>query len=202
MYYDLNGVPDGARFTDLIPANRDPTAPANATPTAAALPAEFLRPYRGLSEHPRARQLRRGRLSGAPGAGEPPLHPRRAVRRRATRCSARAAPPTRIPATCRIAFNRPYDFFYSELTQSNRQQPDHQLLVGPAGAPHRSRCACSLDGWQVSGESDFVSGDWAQRLDDDDRCVRLHRRRSGQRRVPRGHGIDHLAVPRIWCGRT
>src|SRR5439155_595423 len=47
MYYDLNGVPDGARFTDLHPENRDPTAAATATPTAAALLAEFLRPYRG-----------------------------------------------------------------------------------------------------------------------------------------------------------
>ena len=49
MYYDLNGVPDGARFTDLYPANRDPTAAASATPTAAALPADFLRPYRGYA---------------------------------------------------------------------------------------------------------------------------------------------------------
>ena len=39
MYYDLNGVPDGARFTDLIPANRDPTAAASAiVATAASTP--------------------------------------------------------------------------------------------------------------------------------------------------------------------
>src|SRR5262249_59344354 len=28
MYYDLNGVPDRARCTDLHPENRDPTAPS------------------------------------------------------------------------------------------------------------------------------------------------------------------------------
>ena len=27
MYYDLNAVPDGARFLDLHPENRDPTQP-------------------------------------------------------------------------------------------------------------------------------------------------------------------------------
>ncbi|HET9832052.1 MAG TPA: TonB-dependent receptor, partial [Vicinamibacterales bacterium] len=47
MYYDMNGVPDGAKFTDLHPENRDPTAAASATPTAAALPNDFLRPFRG-----------------------------------------------------------------------------------------------------------------------------------------------------------
>src|SRR5262249_32487975 len=41
MYYDLNSVPDGARLLDLHPENRDPTNPLS------ALPAEFLRPYRG-----------------------------------------------------------------------------------------------------------------------------------------------------------
>src|SRR6267142_1477889 len=88
-YYDLNGVPDGARFTDLIPANRDPTAAASATPTAAALPAEFLRPYRGYQN------IRvRGNLAEDPG-------------------------------NLSFAFNRPLDFFYSELAQSNR----HSLVI-------------------------------------------------------------------------
>jgi hypothetical protein len=37
MYYDINLVPDGARFTDLHPENRDPTAAATASPTAMAV---------------------------------------------------------------------------------------------------------------------------------------------------------------------
>src|SRR5262249_9103414 len=58
------------------------------------------------------------------------------------------------------AFNRPLDFFYSELIQSNRNSlvinyswdlPGHHTGAGKA----------LLDGWQVSGEHDFVSGDWA-----------------------------------------
>ncbi len=82
MYYDLNGVPDGARFIDLHPENRDPTAPATASPTAAALPAEFLRPYRGYQNIRDARQFRGRRLSFAAAAGEPALHRAAAVRRR------------------------------------------------------------------------------------------------------------------------
>src|SRR5262249_57604368 len=42
MYYDLNAVPDGARFLDLNPQNRDTTGSATAV-----LPPEFLRPYPG-----------------------------------------------------------------------------------------------------------------------------------------------------------
>jgi hypothetical protein len=41
---NINQVPDGARFLDLHPENRDPRR------TNAALPAEFLRPYRGYQD--------------------------------------------------------------------------------------------------------------------------------------------------------
>ena len=63
------------------PASRQPRSRQHESATA-VLPDEFLRPYSRLPEHPRARQFRHRRLPFAAGAGEPPLHPRRAVRRR------------------------------------------------------------------------------------------------------------------------
>ena len=42
MYYDLNAVPDGARYLTLHPENRDPTGSATT-----ALSADFLRPFLG-----------------------------------------------------------------------------------------------------------------------------------------------------------
>jgi hypothetical protein len=159
MYYDLNGVPDGARFTDLIPANRDPTAPANASPTAAALPAEFLRPYSGY-QNIRVRgnfaesdyqalqlQLNRRYIRGVQFGAAYTLQ-----RSRGTA--------DEDPGNLSYAFNRPLDFFYSELAQSNR----HSLIINYSWdlpGHHTGGMRVLLDGWQVSGENDFVSGDWA-----------------------------------------
>jgi Carboxypeptidase regulatory-like domain/TonB-dependent Receptor Plug Domain len=159
MYYDLNGVPDGARFTDLNPANRDPTAPASATPVAAALPAEFLRPYRGY-QNIRVRgnfaesdyqalqvQVNRRYIRGVQFGAAYTLQ-----RSRGTA--------DEDPGNLVYSFNRPFDFFYSELTQSNR----NSLIVNYSWdlpGRHTGTMRVLLDGWQVSGESDFVSGDWA-----------------------------------------
>jgi hypothetical protein len=159
MYYDLNGVPDGARFTDLFPANRDPTAAATASPTAAALPAEFLRPYRGYQN------IRtRGNFAGGD------YHSLQVqVNRRYTRGlqfgAAYALQRSRgvadeDPGNLSYAFNRPFDFFYSELIQSNRQS----LVINYAWdipGRHSGLTRALLDGWQLSGENDFVTGDWA-----------------------------------------
>src|SRR5215813_8336651 len=159
MYYDMNGVPDGARFTDLYPQNRDPTAPATASPTAAALPAEFLRPYRGY-QNIRTRgnfadadyqslqvQLNRRYTRGLQFGAAYALQRSRGVA-------------DEDPGNLSYAFNRPFDFFYSELIQSNRQS----LIVNYAWdipGRHTGLSRALLDGWQLSGESDFVSGDWA-----------------------------------------
>ncbi len=159
MYYDLNGVPDGARFTDLHPENRDPTAPATASPTAAALPAEFLRPYRGY-----------GNIRTRGNFAEGDYHSLQfQVNRRYTRGLQFGAAYTlqrsrgvadEDPGNLSYAFNRPLDFFYSELIQSNR----NSLIVNYAWdipGRHTGTARVLLDGWQLSGESDFVSGDWA-----------------------------------------
>jgi hypothetical protein len=159
MYYDLNGVPDGARFTDLYPANRDPTAAASATPTAAALPADFLRPYRGYANI-RVRgnsadgdyqslqlQVNRRYIRGLQFGAAYSLQRARGVA-------------DEDPGNLSIATNRPLDFFYSELAQSNR----NSLILNYSWdipGHHTGPMRIVLDGWQVSGESDFVTGDWA-----------------------------------------
>jgi hypothetical protein len=160
MYYDLNGVPDGARFTDLIPANRDPTAAATAMPTAAALPAEFLRPYRGYQNirvrgnfaeadyHALQVQVNRRYIRGVQFGAAYTLQ------------RARGTSDEDVGSCCSYAFNRPLDFFYSELAQSNR----NILVVNyswDVPGRHTGPTRFLLDGWQVSGENDFVSGDWA-----------------------------------------
>jgi hypothetical protein len=160
MYYDMNGVPDGARFTDLHPENRDPTAAATASPTAAALPAEFLRPYRGYQNirtrgnfadadyHSLQVQVNRRYIRGVQFGAAYTLQ-----RSRGTA--------DEDPGNLSYAFNRPNDFFYSEVIQSNR----NSLIINYAwdipGHHASAAMRALLDGWQVSGENDFVSGDWA-----------------------------------------
>ena len=160
MYYDLNLVPDGARFTDLHPENRDPTAAATASPAAAALPAEFLRPYLGYQNirvrgnfaegdyHALQLQVNRRYIRGVQFGAAYALQ------------RARGVADEDVGGCCSYTFNRPFDFFYAELAQSNR----HSLIVnyswdlpGRHGGPMK----LLIDGWQVSGENDFVSGDWA-----------------------------------------
>jgi hypothetical protein len=153
-YYDLNPVPDGARFVDQNPQNRDPTG--NAT---AVLPPEFLRPYRGYQNI---------RVRGNSTDGD--YHSLQLqVSRRYTRGLQFGAAYTlqrargiwdEDPGNPIFSFNRPYDFFYSELIQSNR----HSLVVNYSWeipGRHDGIVKLALDGWQLSGENDFYSGDWA-----------------------------------------
>jgi hypothetical protein len=159
MYYDLNGVPDGARFTDLHPENRDPTAAAGSSPTAAALPAEFLRPYRGYQN------IRtRGNFATADYQALQVQVNRRYIRgvqfgAAYTLQRARGSA-DEDPGNLVYAFNRPSDFFYSELTQSNRNSLVINYTWDIPGR-HTGGMRALLDGWQVSGENDFATGDWA-----------------------------------------
>jgi len=159
MYYDLNGVPDGARFTDLHPENRDPTAAATASPTAAALLAEFLRPYRGYQNI----RVRGNFASGDYQSLQVQVNRRyiRGVQFGAAYTLQRArGTADEDPGNLVYSFNRPYDFFYSELSQSNRQGLIINYTWDVPGR-HSGAMRALLDGWQVSGENDFVTGDWA-----------------------------------------
>ena len=76
MNVNINPVPDGARFVDVNPQNRNPQT------TNAAKPDEFLRPYLGYQDITIRSHFGTGSLQLPAGAAQPPLHPRPAVGRR------------------------------------------------------------------------------------------------------------------------
>ena len=157
MYYDLNGVPDGTRFLDLNPAAHDP----GSTSATAVLPPEFLRPYSGYQNvrvrgdsgtsdyHSLQVQVNRRYIHGIQFGGAYTLQRARGLA-------------DEDPGNLSIALNRPQDFFYSELAQSNR----HTLVINYSWDVSQNRFSGAvlhqaLDGWQLSGENAFVTGDWA-----------------------------------------
>ena len=154
MYYNLNPVPDGAKFD---PANRDP----GSTSATAVLPDNFLRPYAGLGAirvrgnsgssdyHSLQVQVNRRYIHGVQFGGAYTLQRARGVA-------------DEDPGNLSITLNRPREYFYSELAQSNR----HSLVVNYSWDISQQRFAnrvlhYALDGWQLSGENAFVTGDWA-----------------------------------------
>jgi hypothetical protein len=156
MYYDLNGVPDTARFLDQNPQNRDPT-------NNAALPAEFLRPYRGYQNirtrgnsatsdyHSFQLQVNRRYIRGVQFGG-------------AYTYSRAKGLADEDPGNLSIALNRPESYFYATLAQNQ----DHSVVINYTWDLPRASARWDnafsrlvLDGWQISGENAFVSGDWA-----------------------------------------
>ena len=157
MYYDLNAVQDGVRYVDLNPPAHDP---GSTSPTA-VLPPEFLRPYSGYQSirvrgnsatsdyHSLQIQVNRRYIHGVQFGGAYTLQRARGLA-------------DEDPGNLSIAYNRPRDFFYSELAQSDR----HSLVINytwDISQDHFSNAALhhALDGWQLSGENAFISGDWA-----------------------------------------
>jgi len=157
-YIDINGVPDGARFLDTNPAARDPSGSATAV-----LPPEFLRPYSGYQNirvrgnsadadyHALQVQVNRRYTHGVQFGASYTLARARGVA-------------DEDPGNLSITLNRPLSFFYSELAQSDR----HTLVFNYSwDLPRGSRLVNNavgrllLDGWQITGENDFVTGDWA-----------------------------------------
>jgi hypothetical protein len=153
IYYDLNGVPDTARFLDVNPQNRDPTN------TSTALPPEFLRPYRGYQNirtrgnsvdgdyHALQLQVNRRYIRGVQFGASYTLQRSRGFA-------------DEDPGNLSVSYQRPLDYFYSELVQSNRNSLILNYSWDLPGR-HTGALRALLDGWQVSGESDFVTGDWA-----------------------------------------
>ena len=154
MYYNLNAVPDGAKFD---PANHDP----GSTNPNAVLPDNFLRPYSGYGAirvrgnsgtsdyHSLQVQVNRRYIHGVQFGGAYTLQRARGLA-------------DEDPGNLSITLNRPRDYFYSELAQSNR----HSLVINYSWDLSQDRFTNAvlhqaLDGWQLSGENAFVSGDWA-----------------------------------------
>lgn len=154
--YNLNDVPEGARFLDVNPQNDDP-AQAGLQPLAA----EFLRPYRGYGTirvrgnfgksdyHSLQIQANRRYIRGVQFGGAYTWQ-----RSRGTQDEDGDAQST--------ALTRPPAFFYSVTAQSQT----HNLVINYTwdipDARIGNRLASSLvNGWQLSGIHAFVSGEWA-----------------------------------------
>ena len=153
METNINPVPDGARFLDVNPQNADPR-----TPTAAK-PAEFLRPYLGYqainirSHFGQAHynslqvQLNRRYIRGLQFAVAYTLA--KTISDGTTFNPLRPGP----------AWNEGPD------ERDPVPEPHHELHLGPA----RKGASCGttsltrglLDGWQLSGDTALVSGDWS-----------------------------------------
>jgi len=151
-------VPDEARFLDKHPENRDPTV-ANG-----ALPPEFLRPYRGYQNI---------RTRGDWGTSNYNALQVQLIRRYIHGLQFSAAYTYQRslgladedPGNLVAAVNRdPKTWLYAPLAQSNNQS----LVVNytwdlpkASGLVNNSVVRFLFDGWQLSGENAFISGDWA-----------------------------------------
>jgi hypothetical protein len=154
--YDLNAVPDGARFLDQNPQNDDPSIAGQQ-----ALDALFLRPYRGYGTirvrgnyteatyHSLQLQANRRYIRGVQFGGAYTWQ-----RSKGTQDEDGDAQST--------ALSRPMDFFYSVVAQS----PTHTVVINYTwDLPEKDGGSAILrgivNGWQISGENAFVTGDWA-----------------------------------------
>ncbi len=157
MYYNINAVPDGSKFLDQHPENRDP----GSTSATAVLPDNFLRPFRGYG----AIRVRGNSGTSDYNALQLQVNRRyiRGVQFGGAYTLARARGlADEDPGNLSITLDRPRSFFYSELAQSNR----HSLVINYSWDLSQERFKNAvlhqaLDGWQISGENAFVSGDWA-----------------------------------------
>jgi hypothetical protein len=155
MEYNINSVPDGARFLDQNPQNDDPSQPG-----LQALPPEFLRPYRGYQDiivrsnwgtsdyHSIQIQANRRYIRGLQFGG-------------AYSWSRAKGLGDEDPA--RVALNRPLDAWHYATAGYNQ---NHSLVINytwslPSTGFTNALARAALDGWQISGENAFVSGDWA-----------------------------------------
>jgi hypothetical protein len=155
--YDLNAVPDGSRFLDVNPQNDDPSIAG-----LQALPAEFLRPYRGYGTirvrghfgdsdyHSLQIQANRRYIRGVQFGGSYTWQ-----RSRGTQDEDGDAQS--------ISLNRPRDFFYSTVAQSQA----HSLVISytwdlPQNSGSNAIVRALANGWQISGVNAFVTGEWAQ----------------------------------------
>jgi hypothetical protein len=154
--YDLNEVPEGARFLDLNPQNDDPTLAG-----LQALAAEFLRPYRGYQSirmrgtfgtsdyHSLQIQANRRYIRGVQFGGAYTWQRSRGIQ-------------DEDGDSQTISLSRTRAFFYSTLAQSQ----NHSLVINytwdlPQTGRSNPALRAVLNGWQLSGENAFVTGDWA-----------------------------------------
>jgi hypothetical protein len=153
---NINVVPDGARFLDINPQNRDPRNPAN------PLPSEFLRPYAGYQNitmrynfgtsdyHALQLQVNRRYIHGLQFSGAYTFGRTRGI--------------VDEDEGALSAVRPVHQWNYAPYTSSQQ----HALVINytwdlPKGSRLWNNAVTrgALDGWQLSGENAFVSGDWA-----------------------------------------
>jgi carboxypeptidase family protein len=153
MEWNINAVPDGARFLDRNPQNVDPR-------TGAALPAEFLRPYRGYQDI-----FIRGNFGTSNYNALQVQVNRRYIRGLQFGASYTWGRALGIgdddPA--RVSFARPMHEWNYAVEAFNQ---DHNLVINytwdiPGGNLRNPVLRGILGGWQLSGVNAFVSGEWA-----------------------------------------
>jgi hypothetical protein len=153
----INSVPDGARFVDLNPQNANPQNPTTAKPN------EFLRPYRGYQ----AITMREHYGTGYNNSLQLQLN-RRYIRGLQFAVAYTLAKTVTdgtgqgIPSQNSLRLGRTWNEGPATFTQL------HNLVVSYTwDVPNGSRMWNSwltrglLDGWQLSGDTAVVSGDWA-----------------------------------------
>jgi Carboxypeptidase regulatory-like domain/TonB-dependent Receptor Plug Domain len=154
--YDLNAVPEAARFVDVHPENDDPSQAG-----LQALPPEFLRPYRGYQNI---------RIRGNFGTSDYHSFQVQANRRYIRGVQFGAAYTWQRARGIQdedgsnqtITIDRSREYYYSILAQSQT----HNVVVNyswdlPDAGMNNPILRGIVNGWQLSGENAFVSGDWA-----------------------------------------
>jgi hypothetical protein len=153
---NINVVPDGARFLDINPQNRDPRNTAN------PLPAEFLRPYRGYQDISIRSHFGTSDYNGLQ------IQLNRRYIRGLQFAVAYSLGKTRGIADedeAAISFVRPIDDWnYAPYASSQT----HNLVFNytwdlpPLSSVWNNTLIKGIfDNWQLSGENAFVSGDWS-----------------------------------------
>lgn len=156
MEENINAVPDGARFVDRNPQNRDPT-------NNAVLPPEFLRPYRGYQDiivrgnwgtskyHSLQIQANRRYIRGVQFGGSYTWARNRGLGE---------------DDPVRVSHLRDINEWNYDDVQTGQT---HAAVINytwdlPEGSWNNGFVRALLNDWQLSGENALVSGDWAQLL--------------------------------------
>jgi carboxypeptidase family protein/TonB-dependent receptor-like protein len=154
--YNLNEVPDGARFLDQNPQNDDP-----GTAGLQPLPAEFLRPYSGYGNirirdnygtaryHSFQLQANRRYIRGVQFGAAYTWQKSKGIQDEDGDAQS-------------TSVQRSRDFFWATLAQSQT----HNLSINytwdlPRASGANAVLGAIVNGWQISGVNTFASGEWA-----------------------------------------
>jgi hypothetical protein len=153
MEHNINAVPDGARFVDLHPENIDPR-------NGRALPDDFLRPFKGYGDI-----FVRDNWGTSSYNGLQVQANRRYIRgvQFGVAYTFSKAMSIGDDDPARVSLQRPLSWYYGVAAYNQT----HNLVVSytwdlPGLKGGNALTRAIVNGWQLSGENAFVSGEWAQ----------------------------------------